>query len=381
MNSIIIDHTQANDTLVIALGKPAQALRLTYYTLLLLLVAALVWASLSVVDIAVHASGVIRPPQGTQTLHSATTGYLKELRVCEQQSVQAGDTLAVLDGAALSQRLRLQRAKHERLLQEIADMRNVQMLNANARYAFPVYATEVAVKLKEREALQQELRTLRTKEQRVQELFAKQFISAEEYEQSRFQREHKELALTQWQETTARAAAERLQQMTLQAVELESEVKSLSIEQRNVVLCAPTSGVVSVLHHKTPNVLINAGTPVATILPHQEPVAEFFIAANDVGFVKQGLAVQYQVEAFPFQEWGMLRGTVKSVANDVTLNGQTAQFLVRGGFDSRQLHSPRHQARVTATSGMTVRAHVVVAQKRLITMLWDKTVAFFAVSS
>ncbi len=72
---MIIEYAEANDTLVVAFSKPSQSLRITYYGLLLLLLGAVAWASLSVVDISVHAAGSLRPAQGIQTVQSTSTAH------------------------------------------------------------------------------------------------------------------------------------------------------------------------------------------------------------------------------------------------------------------------------------------------------------------
>ena len=122
---------------------------------------------------------------------------------------------------------------------------------------------------------------------------------------------------------------------------------------------------------------------------------ECFVSAADIGFVREGLRARYQMSALPFQEWGMAEGRVLSVAKDASIgeasekNGaetsarqtQTAYFKVVGDLSSPFLSSSRAEHRLRRgqiMTGMTCRVHIVVAQKRLLSMLWDKTVAYFS---
>jgi HlyD family secretion protein len=378
---MLLNHTEASDTLVIALGKPSRALRTTYYTMLVLLVAAVVWASVSVVDISVHAPGAVRPAEGVQNVQSTQTAYLAALKVREGAWVNAGDTLATLEAQSITQRQSLQREKYQRLQHEIDDLRQIQSLNTAAQFHFPLYANELALRLKERDIIQQEWAVLDAKFKRSEDLYGKKFVSSEKYEQAKFQREQKELALKQWQQNVMKSASERLQQMELQRTELEGELRLLGIERERMVLRAPTSGVVTVLNIKSAGVLLKAGETLCAISPADAGVAEFYVAAKDVGFVAKGLQVKCQMEAFPFQEWGMLTGRVQSVAGDFTVNDKNdkaAQFKVIALFNGLQLRSQRQGKTVCVKSGMTFRANVVVARKRVITMLWDKTVGYFS---
>jgi HlyD family secretion protein len=374
----LLNHTEAADTLVATLGRPSRALRTTYYTMLALLVAAIVWASLSVVDIAVHATGAIRPAQGVQLVQSSQTAYLATLKAIEGAWVNAGDTLALLDAQALNQRQRLQHEKYQRLQHEIEDLHQIQAFNTTAQFHLPFYANELALRLKERDVIEQELAVLDAKFKRSEELFGKNFVSAEEFEQARFLREQKELALKQWQQALLRSVSERIQQMYVQRTELENELALLGIERERAVLRAPTSGFVTTLHVKAAGVLVKAGEPFCVLSPAASMIAEFYVAAKDAGFVREGLRVKYQMEAFPFQEWGMLTGRVESVAKDFTLHEKAAQFKVVGAFDGLCVASQRQGKTAMAKAGMTFRANVVVAKKRVIAMLWDKTVGYFA---
>ena len=92
-----------------------------------------------------------------------------------------------------------------------------------------------------------------------------------------------------------------------------------------------------------------------------------------------GLNVRYQIDAFPFQEWGVGKGTVRIVSKDFILNEQTQQamFKVTGTFASMNLHSPRQHKEAHLKSGLSFRAGVIVAEKRVITMLWDRTLEYF----
>jgi hypothetical protein len=73
------------------------------------------------------------------------------------------------------------------------------------------------------------------------------------------------------------------------------------------------------------------------------------------------------------------------VAKDITLqemgnnqgNNQAALFKIIGTLPSPMLHSTRQQKSATVNLGMTCRASVIVAEKRLLSMLWDKTVSYF----
>lgn len=381
-SSVIIDHTQANDTLAVALGKPSGALRLTYYTMLAVFLAALVWAYFSVVDIAVHAEGVVRPVGGVHPVQSTLTATVQSLRVRENDFVQTGDTLAVLDAAAASQeRMALVQERIERLREELADVRALAECSPKSTFHFPTFARERDVALAEREIRQQEITMLQAKLKRTSDLWAKNFASREEYENARLQAEQKEQALQQWQMGQRRSALEREKQVQMSLAEQESSLKELRLERRRTVLCAPQSGFVTNLAVRSSGVVLSPSAPLCVIAPREEQCVEFFVAARDIGFVREGLRVRYQMDALPFQEWGTAEGRVSAVAKDGTLSGgerQQAGFKIVGTLPESTLYSHRQKGGASISVGMTCRASIVVAEKRLLTMLWDKTLTYFA---
>jgi hypothetical protein len=70
---------------------------------------------------------------------------------------------------------------------------------------------------------------------------------------------------------------------------------------------------------------------------------------------------------------------VLSISNDIIADPRTnaSMFKVTGTLISPTLHSHRAGFRATLVRGMTFTAHTVVAQKRLIDMLYDKTIPYF----
>ncbi|MFY7999751.1 MAG: HlyD family secretion protein [Candidatus Kapaibacteriota bacterium] len=382
MNSTtIIEATQANDTLVVALGKPSRALRSTYYAMLAALIAAAVWAYCSVVDVSVHAQGVVRPLGGVHAVQSTTTAYIRFLPIRENQFVQAGDTLAVLDASASEERMKMLGERVRRLQEEIADIRALAELSPSHIFHFPTFARERDVARAEAALRRKEIASAQAKFQRTSDLWAKNFVSREEYENARLQVEQKEQALEQWTQSHRRNALEREKQGNMSLAEQESSLKELSLEHQRTVLRSPASGFVTNLAVRSSGVVLTPSAPLCVIAPRGEQCVEFVVAARDIGFLREGLRVRYQLDALPFQEWGTAEGRIVSIAKDVSLTsgqGQQAGFKIVGTMPSEHLFSQRQHQKATVSVGMTCRASIIVAEKRLLSMLWDKTITYFA---
>jgi HlyD family secretion protein len=395
---LIIEAAEANDTLVVALGKPSKALRLVYYVVLAFIAAAVLWAYFSVVDISVHADGVVRPQSGVHIVRSDQTAYIRRLYVEENRYVRAGDTIALFDAARLEEQIAARRAKKSLLLRELADVEALAALGEGARFSFPVFARERDIALQERDLLRRELQAAENKLRRVRDLWQKQFASREELEEAEIGVEQKKTALQNFLQSVRKNAFEREKQTLALIAEQDAALAELEIERGRAAVRAPVSGFITNLAVKSENALLTSGQTLCAIAPDEEVRVECFVSAADIGFLREGLRARYQMSALPFQEWGMAEGRVLLVSKDASLAAaservgvepnarqtQAAYFKVVGDISSPFLSSRRSEARseqirrARITTGMTCRAHIVVAQKRLLSMLWDKTIAYFS---
>ncbi len=384
MNShTIIEAADANDTLVVALGKPASALRWTYYIILTVLAAAVCWAYFSVVEISVHAQGVVRPVSGVHAVQSSVGGYVERLLVKENQFVRQGDTLAVLEAASIQEQIALVQSKITLLQKERSDVRALAELRPNHTFHFPTFGRERELAVQERTMREQELHTAEQKRQRSSDLYAKNFVSREEHEQAQMQVEQRSIAVKQSLQSLQRSALEREKQILSRLQDEEHRLAELRIERGRTVLRAPASGFVTQLAMKSPNSLLFAQTSLCTISSNDGSQVEFMLPARDVGFVREGLRVRYQIDALPFQEWGAAEGVISLLAKDISLakveaeRTDVAGYRVIGTLSTPQLTSLRQQKSASIQTGMTCRASIVVAEKRVLSMLWDKTVSYF----
>ncbi len=100
---------------------------------------------------------------------------------------------------------------------------------------------------------------------------------------------------------------------------LEQEATKQSYRQAMLELRAPQAGIVKDLATTTIGAVVAPGTVLLTIVPKDEPLmAEVRIGHDDIGFVEPGQAVKLKLAAYPFQKYGMLEGTVKTIAADVS---------------------------------------------------------------
>jgi hypothetical protein len=82
------------------------------------------------------------------------------------------------------------------------------------------------------------------------------------------------------------------------------------------LLMAPFSGTVSYTRFWTSNQYVNEGDAVVTVVPDNqgEYIGRVVMGPFKSGKVKQGMPVNIKLDGFPYLEYGMLRGVVRSIS-------------------------------------------------------------------
>jgi HlyD family secretion protein len=146
---------------------------------------------------------------------------------------------------------------------------------------------------------------------------------------------------------TARVAAvEKLTQ-------LDQQSKKLQYRQSNLELKAPQAGIVKELATTTVGAVVQPGTVLLSLVPANEPLlAEVSVQNQDIGFVRVGQPVRLKLATYPFQKYGMVEGTVKTVIAD-------SKAETQGNSTS----SSANPSSATASSGQVMPFKAVIQLK------------------
>jgi HlyD family secretion protein len=158
----------------------------------------------------------------------------------------------------------------------------------------------------------------------------------------------------------------------------QGELKKQAYKSGLLELRAPEDGVVKDMATYTPGAVVQPGAVLLNIVPRKEPLlAEVAIRNEDVGFVAPGQAVKVKLQAYPFQKYGMLEGTVEVVSADSSANdpqkataqGQNPQSykaLVKLG--SQEFRAANGEA-LKMAPGMVVQAEIHQGQRSVLEYL------------
>lgn len=324
----------------------------------------------------VAVAGSLAPKAGLVKIVAPVSGTVVEHKVTEGQVVKAGDILFVVDNERESRFSReVSKSNAERVAQRRDNLQSDQLQaqrQADQKMsAVRKKASDIQVdigKLESQLSLQRqrieieegaylqatELQTkgfistaqLRTK--KAEMLDQRQRLADIERAKSSAQRELQDLQAASLE---IRIQAERDQAAIERGISSTEQELADSENRRDTVIRAPMDGIVSAIAPVLGQA-ISANSPLAVLLPANSGlVADLLVPSKAIGFVKPGMTVLIRYQAFPYQKFGIAKGTIEEVSDSTVLEMSGAL-----GVPPDQTHEPLYRVRTTLPA-QTIQAY------------------------
>ena len=165
----------------------------------------------------------------------------------------------------------------------------------------------------------------------------------------------------------------RLQVQTARLVaDAAARIKFENIDKDNFLLIvAPVDGVITDVTSTQPGDKIQANAPLGGIAPkNARPILKIEIAEHDRAFLREGLPVQMKFNAFPYQRYGLIKGTLQYISPATKPSLQTRQPVYEGRVTLEQDQYKVGDTAYPLRYGMTAAAEIVVRERRLIDLVY-----------
>lgn len=331
------------------------------------------------VNINVKSLGTIKSSTEHNEIKALVSGRIDTMLLKENMHVKKGQILVTLKAAAISQQgiaAKTQQSEFE------AQRTDLELLSATAKnhtwnikpnLTSELYNQQyVLLQQKARDA-QSNLAAASRAEQRYSYLYRGKAVSAAEYDAVHLTYKNAQSALQLIYDDQGSRWQAELNTLKTQMRSLQSEGKSIEEQQDYYTLRAPVSGTIQNVKGVQAGSVIAANEIIAEISPETGLIAEVYVQPKDIGLIRPDIKVNFQVDAFNFNQWGLLTGKVLTVSNDIfTDNGQPPYFKVRCLLDHDVLKLKNgYQGHVK--KGMTLQANFYVTRRTLYQLLYDKT--------
>jgi membrane fusion protein, peptide pheromone/bacteriocin exporter len=335
------------------------------------------------VDVSIQARGFFQSDIEKQNVFTPFQGKVIYSSIHNGEPVRKGDTLLVINTESI-------KAQHASLIQRIGEndssIMDLEKLTqiiflgdhpSQVKLITERYKAEF-LNLRNQQTMQfQKYQKKKTEHERNKLLYNQQIIPAADYENSLYslssEKDNLDQILlshkSQWQYDLSTRRNE--------SVKLHADLELCSEELMNRIVLAPTSGEIIQSSDIQSGSIVSTGQKIAEISPEGELVATCFVKPADIGLIHENQEVKIQVDAFNYNEWGMLKGEIVDISDDMIIeNGSTAFFRVKCKPEKTFL-CLKNGYKADIKKGMSLNTRILVIRRSLYHLLFDKADKWF----
>jgi multidrug resistance efflux pump len=379
----LIPFSLADNTLESYFIKITSRSKTIYWIIIGIVILGIVILPFIYVDVSVQARGYFQTDIEKQIVFTPFQGKVIFTSIRNGDRVTKGDTLLIIDSetvraqqAALIQRI----AENDASVSDLEKLTGIDSVDLQLVYTGLVtkrYQAESA-NLRNQQTIQfLKYQKKKTEHERNELLYNQEIIPEIDYENSLFVLSSEKDNLNQillyqkslWQSDLAMRKNE--------AVKLLADFEQCKEELTNRIVLAPTNGEIIQSSDIQTGSIVSPGQKIAEISPDGELVATCFVKPADIGLIHEKQQVKIQVDAFNYNEWGMLGGSIIDISDDMIVeNGSTAFFRIKCK-PSQTFLSLKNGHKASVKKGMSLNARIVVIRRSLFNLLFDKADKWF----
>ena len=380
----ILPHNFTEISVEHILHRYSRTPKIIYLSVLILIVIGFVSLFFIHVDVSVKAQGILKTPGERIYPKSSGSGYVQYVNPALRENVQVktGDTLIIIGRNTWNEQLQadLQRAEElKNLLADLSALTNIPYKATNGSYSDNivfqtfVYKQNYQLFCRRYQNSLQLFATAQKTYERDKLLYNKGVVALADFEkvQDEYDKTIAGLStlyneqMNQWRTEQQRYHNEQL--------DLQSRINQLTIQKQELTVIAPVTGSVQQLHGLKIGNYVTEGEILMEISPEGDIYAECYVSPRDIGLIKIGQQAILQIDAFNYNEWGMMQAKVTDVAHDIMLQEVMQQpfFKVFCTLE-RDYMTLKSGYSGQLKKGMTFSVRFTVARRSLFQLLYDK---------
>ena len=321
------------------------------------------------VDISSQSRGIIRSKTDNVPVTAAVSGKIVAIGLKNNLLVHKGDTLLTISKENLESEKQLNDTIYTANETVLKDLETVLKGSTNLKttlireeqYKFSTQKIE----------LQSKVAQCQINFNRHKTLFDKGVVAKVEFEKYQFELQFAKQALNSFVKQQMANWQNKKNELALQLKNITGNNNKLNIEAKNYVLIAPITGTIENFNGVQAGSILNASQPIAQISPVDNLVVESTVSPNDIGLIKPNQKVKFQLDAFNYNQWGLLTGKVIDIDKNITLQENQAFFKVRCALDSKELKL-KSGYKTQVSKGMTLTTRYIITRRSLFDLLFDK---------
>ena len=316
-----------------------------------LLIAAIIWACCSKIDVVITASGAMQPIGNINSVKTYSAGTVETINVSEGAFVEKGDVLLTLNTQSLDidvKQLNSQKnilASQQEIYNRIKNGDDVSTVKINVYdeelkpYIQAILDTDTSYKNtlagleKDKTNADLNIKIAQLQLEQYKESGTKRQVQSQELmiQQYELALEKAELQITDTKTQYSAQISSKLSEIDGQLIEIEANLNKYNLSVEYQQITAPVSGYVNTLNVNTLGDTVTSAQELVTIVPKDTPLEMVCYVKNmDIGDIEIGIETEIKLEAYPYNKYGTVKGTVKYISPSAFVSEQMGSvYLVK----------------------------------------------------
>lgn len=340
--------------------------------LIILLAVITFWGLLPVIklDISSQSRGIIRSKIDNVPVTTIVSGRINWIALKNNVFVKKGDTLLKISKENLESDKRTQDTLSSSVLLLLSDISNL-LQNKPSQLQTSTAREDLFKFQSGKNELQSKISHAQINYDRNKILYDKDIIAKADFEKYEYELSLAKQALQSFISQQKSTWENQKRDLEERLKNLNGTVAKINVEANNYFVLAPISGTIENFSGIQKGSFINVSQSIATISSPDHLIVENNVSPNDIGLIKKNQKVKFQIDAFNYNQWGLLEGKVIDIDQNITMQGEQAFFKVRCALDSKTLHL-KSGYKTDVSKGMTLTTRYIITRRSLFDLLFDK---------
>ena len=321
-------------------------------------------------DISSQSRGIIRSTTDNVPVATIVSGRITWIALKNNTTVKKGDTIIKIAKEGLISEKKTQdtlSVSVSLLLQDVSNVLSGKTSNiktSTIREDFYKFQSQ-------KNELQSKVSQAKINFERNKLLFDKGVIAKVEFEKYTYELRFAHQALQSFENQQKANWENQKRDLQDRVKNLNGTVAKIKAEENNYVLLAPISGTIESFSGLQVGSFVNASQAIANISAMDHLIVETSVSTNDIGLIQKNQSVKFQIDAFNYNQWGLLEGKVIDIDNNITLQENQAFFKVRCSLNTKTMQL-KSGYKTQISKGMTLTTRYIITRRSLFELLFDK---------
>lgn len=322
------------------------------------------------IEISSQSRGIVRSTTDNVPVTAIVNGRVIWLNIKNNAEVQKGDTLVKIAKQNLETERYTQNEISGSIIELLGDINSI--LSAKTSGLKTTTAREEYSKFQSRKnELESKVSQATLNFNRNKGLFDKNIIAKVEYEKYEYELRSANEVLKSYISEQKSAWENQKRDLEERVKNLNGSIEKINVEEQNYIVIAPISGTIENFSGLQVGSFLNASQSIATISAADHLIVESMVSPSDIGLIHKNQKVKFQLDAFNYNQWGLLEGKVIDIDHNISVQENQTFFKVRSELNSMQMEL-KSGYKTKVSKGMTLTTRYHITRRSLFDLLFDK---------